>query len=216
MGTLCNGRDNVPTNLIPPRKVSSAKNEIRVVELLAKGAHLTPQTSRLLSTLLVALCSLMVRPHRWRQHLCHWTRRSWASVQQAAAPPMTSIHDAGRCSAPEEKSPIIPPPQTLQPTTSTCRPAFRIHWFNCGTNVRGITKPFFFYFNAHSMSWNPFLILLKWPRTRDYVGHGPGRKHTNIILLKEYSNDSRWCIVIPMNQHKAQPSSGQLLAIDGN
>ena len=43
-------------------------------------------------------------------------------------------------------------------------------------------------FQSHSMRWNPYLTLLKWPELETGQVMGPQEKLTTIILLKEHSN----------------------------
>lgn len=69
------------------------------------------------------------------------------------------------------------------------------------------------------MGWNSFLTQLKWPRTQNWMGHGPKGKPTTIALLKEHSNDmtSKRHTGIPMVQCIAQHSSGKyLITADGS
>ena len=42
---------------------------------------------------------------------------------------------------------------------------------------------------VRSMRSNPYLALLKWQRTWEWINHRPSRKSTAIILLKKHSNE---------------------------
>ena len=71
-----------------------------------------------------------------------------------------SVHGTKRCSAHQRR----------KANPSICNGVLPA-WY-AGTNIRA----------------NPHLILLRWPRTRDYTGHRPGGKPNTTVLLKEHSN----------------------------
>lgn len=56
-----------------------------------------------------------------------------------------------------------------------------------GTSVRWVTNPYQIGFETCFTSWNLCLTLCRWPRTWDWIGHGPRRK-PNMVLLKKSIN----------------------------
>lgn len=70
----------------------------------------------------------------------------------------------------------------------------------------GVTNHFLIGFEAHFMGWNSFLTQLKWPRTQNWMGHGPKGKPTTIALLKKHSND------MTSKRHTVYPWSSALLS----
>lgn len=74
--------------------------------------------------------------------------------------------------------------QTLWSTTVTCLwDVLTQQWYD----MVGVTSHYLIRFKAHSMKWTPCLILVEWPRTWDWIDHGPHKKLDTIVLLKEHN-----------------------------
>lgn len=65
-----------------------------------------------------------------------------------------------------------------------------IYWCDSSANALGVTNHFLIAFKISSIRGNPYLTLIKWPRTWDYIGHvSSGKTYYSIILLRGYSDE---------------------------
>jgi hypothetical protein len=81
----------------------------------------------------------------------------------------------------------------------------------------GIANPCLIWLKAHSTRCNPYLILLVWPRTRDYIGQRSRVKPNTTGLKKLTIKLPLMIICYSLDQCLIQPSSDKFsLAADGN
>lgn len=92
-------------------------------------------------------------------HITHWRWRIRAGVHKEPLPLCSSVFGMGRYSPgyqEKHKKPIQP--KFLQSSYLK---------YLLGTKLMGVTNQYVIWLKAYFMSWNPYLTLLRWPRTRD-------------------------------------------------
>lgn len=112
---------------------------------------------------------------------------SWC-LTRSFTPTRLSLHGSGRCFAlywREEKNDDQYCTATDPATYNSDLPTR-----NTGTNIMEVTDQSLIRLKVHSMKWNPYLAVLKWPRSWEQINHRPRRKPTISILLKDHSNET--------------------------
>lgn len=139
----------------------STKNGLPSDDVLGQRGQMESQT---LPRLLVTLHSLMVRLYCWRQYLFMSLNRK----KSRRCPPrsltlLSSDHSAGKYYMHYQRRKVVlslTQLQTLQLPTETCSKDTH----RC-THILRVTNHFLVAFKVHSVKWNPYPTLLKWPKT---------------------------------------------------
>lgn len=152
-----------------------------------------PRHHRLLSTLLVALYNLMIRPYCWRQHLLMSSNLEKLNQFLIKSFVFTHCHSwywKAFCYQRRKITLKITQSQTLQ------------YIITYGTNVTRITNHFLkIRFKAHSLRGSPYLTLLKMPRNWVQIARGLKGKPNTVLLLKNIA--TKWFLMTHCYTHRS-------------
>lgn len=148
-------------DIIATEQNPSTKNGSPSDEVLGQRGQMESQT---LPRLLVTLHSLMVRLYCWRRYLfMSLNRNKSRRCPSRSLTLLSSNHSAGKCYMHYQRRKgvlSLTQLQTLQLPAEAC--SKDTHW--C-THILRVTNHFLVVFQVHSVRWNPYLTLLKWPKT---------------------------------------------------